>query len=347
MFAAFLGPAQTHHQLTVFPVLTEEDRDLPYLLMADAMATGVLTVQEVGHGHVPLLQATNKALDPILILDGEQLVGAKQNRMTNRSIILPPESVTRIPVSCMEHGRWHFVGYHFASAPQNAPSKVRRMARETEARSAERARDAETRGHRAPSSYMDLADAQGAVWSGIQEMSENLRSYSSTGALDSVYEDRRPEMERWLGAFPSMPDQVGILAFLGTNPLGLDALGAHAQYRYLHRRILMGYILDAMGARGSNRSSQRREKGTDSPVPTAVAQEFVERMKRARRTPSESVGSGEYSILDGPVLGGELVENEHLVHLSAFPNLNGNMQQEREDIPQSPIARPSHRRRRY
>ena len=128
MFEASLGVAQHHHHLTVFPILAETEGNLPYLLMADAMATGVLTIKEVGQGQVPLLEAKNRALDPILILDGEQLVGAKQNRMTNRSIILPPESVTKIPVSCMEHGRWHFVGDAFAAAPQHAPSKVRRKA---------------------------------------------------------------------------------------------------------------------------------------------------------------------------------------------------------------------------
>jgi len=113
MLEASLGPAQQHHHLTVFPILAEEGGELPYLLMAHAMATGVLTIQEVGDGQVPLLQAQNRALDPILILDGEQLVGAKQNRMTNRSIILPPESVTKIPVSCMENG--HLV--HLSAFP--------------------------------------------------------------------------------------------------------------------------------------------------------------------------------------------------------------------------------------
>ncbi len=241
MLEASLGPAQKHHHLTVFPILAEENGELPYLLMAHAMATGVLTIQEVGDGQVPLLEAQNRALDPILILDGEQLVGAKQNRMTNRSIILPPESVTKIPVSCMEHGRWHFEGDEFATAPQHAPSMVRRKVRETEARSAMRARDAEAHGRRAPSSYTDLASAQGEVWSEIREVSESLGSRSKTGALDSVYEDHRGEMERWLEAFPCLPLQVGLLAFLGPKPLGMDALGAPQHYQNLHRRILTGY----------------------------------------------------------------------------------------------------------
>lgn len=339
MLEASLGLAQNHHHLTVFPILAEEGGAFPYLLMADALATGVLTIQEVGDGQVPLLQARNRALDPILILDGEQLVGARQNRMTNRTIILPPESVTRIPVSCMEQGRWHFVGDHFAAAPQHAPSKVRRKARETEARSAQRSRAAEARGHRVTPSYTELAGAQGDVWSEIRGVSENLGNHSSTGALNSVFEDRRSEMDVWIRAFSLIPRQVGLLAFLGAKPLGMDALGGAGHYATLHRRILTGYILDAMDARSLD--------DADAPVQQSEAEKFIEDTRSANRTRSESVGSGEYRILDGSVLGGELVDDGQLVHLSAFPNLDGTRHEGEGITPPTPLARPSHRRRRF
>jgi len=349
MFEASLGSAQHKHHLTIFPILAEEERKLPYLLMADALATGVLTIQEVGDGQVPLLQAMNRALGPILLLDGEQLIGAKQNRMTNRSIILPPESVTKIPVSCMEHGRWHFVGDEFAAAPQHAPSKVRRKARETEARSARRDREAKARGGQPRSSFRDLAEAQGEVWHEIQAVSDNLGTRSVTGALDSVYEDRRPEMERWLQTFPCQPGQVGLLAFLRGRPVGMDALGATAQYGPLHDRLLRGYVLDAMDSLSPNGLLSRSKGTTDTPTQASKAEAFLEAMRNANRTPSESVGSGEYRILDGTVLGGELVDGGQLVHLSAFPNLHGNAQRDGEstDTASPPIARPSHRRRRF
>jgi hypothetical protein len=38
---------------------------------------------------VPELIATNRGDADVLVLDGEQLIGARQNRMTNRSILLP------------------------------------------------------------------------------------------------------------------------------------------------------------------------------------------------------------------------------------------------------------------
>ena len=74
-------------------------------------------------------------------------------------------------------------------------------------------------------------------------------------------------------------------------------------------------------------------------------------MKSADRVPSESVGSGEYRILRGNVVGGELVSQDRLVHLSAFPAED--RVGSRDDGHQAgqsgagPIARPSQRKRRF
>jgi hypothetical protein len=316
MLEASLGEPQHHRSLTVFPILAEVSRELSYILLADALATGVLTIGEKNGGQVPFLLTRNSGPDPVLILDGEQLIGARQNRMTNRSILLAPESTTEIPVSCMEQGRWHFVGDHFAPAPQNAPSKVRRRAREMEARASYAA---EARSPGARSSYRDLAGAQGEVWEEIRLMGDMLGGASPTGALDSLYHHRRRDTTQWLEAYPLLPHQMGLLAFTGDVPLGMDVVGDPVLFTGLHQRILTGYV------------------------------------REAERTPSDSVGMGEYRILRGNALGGELVHEDRLVHLSAFP-----AREERDSgrgprpagqggpgPPRGvPIARPSQRRRR-
>ena len=102
MLEASLGEPQHHESLTVFPILAEVSRELPYILLADALSSGVLTIGEKNGGQVPFLLARNTGPDPVLILDGEQLIGARQNRMTNRSILLAPKSTTEIPVSRAE-----------------------------------------------------------------------------------------------------------------------------------------------------------------------------------------------------------------------------------------------------
>ncbi len=343
MFQASLGRPQHHENLTIFPILAEQERELPYLLMAEALAVGVLTIGEKNGGQVPVLLATNAGKQAILVLDGEQLIGAKQNRMTNRSLLLPPKSITEIPVSCMEQGRWHFQSDHFAPAPQHAPSKVRRRARETEA---EASYAAERRGPGARSSHRDLAAAQGEVWDEIRSFGNKLGGSSDTGALNSIFESRHAQMKSWIRAFPLVESQVGLVAFQGNVPLATDAVGSPSLYAKVHARLLTGYVMDAMEGGDPGHTAHRAS------VPEAEA--VMEALGAAERIPSLSVGSGEYRILRGRVLGGELIDKGHMVHISAFPAdegriFGGDSAQSGSTGPAgpraTPIARPSRRRR--
>jgi len=89
------GTPHRHENLTIFPLLAKRQPDLPYLLLGDALDLGVLSIGELGSGSVPSLVATNKGDLDVLLLDGEQLIGAKQNRITNRTIILAAMTETK------------------------------------------------------------------------------------------------------------------------------------------------------------------------------------------------------------------------------------------------------------
>ncbi len=341
MLEASVGAPQRHRTLTVFPIIAEKDRRLPYLLLAEALAQGKVTIQEVGSGTVPTLAVVNAGQRPVLVLDGEQLIGAKQNRMTNRTLLLSPESRTEIPVSCMEQGRWHFVSDAFRSTPHHAPSKVRSRARGAEARARQRTGRV---------SHRDLASAQGEVWEEIRSYAGKLGGGSETGALDALYAGRAGELDRWMEAFPPVDRQVGILAFLGGRPLGLDALGSGTLYQPLHRRLLTGYILDALSEGGEDRP-EAAASGPDrpgaQPPREADALRFISAVAKAERTTSETPGLGEYRVLAGGVLGGELIHDSHLVHLSAFPLevTAGQDEDGPEHGPGGPIQGPRYRRR--
>ncbi len=321
MLEASLGVPQQHRHLTLFPIVAEKDRRLPYLLLQEALESGSVTIREVGEGSVPTLEALNESMRPVLILDGEELKGAKQNRITSRSLILEPGSKTLMPVSCVEQGRWRQVSDHFTGNDHHAPSKVRRHARRVES---SRVRETGRASHR------DLSAAQGAVWDEIRSYEGAAGRHSETGAMNDLYDGFQAQMERWMEAFPPVDRQVGLLAFSGDEVLGMDALGSGEIYLLLHRRLLTGYIMDALCDRGDGGSGPGEE----------AALAFVDRVRKARRVPSGSVGAGEYRVLRGEVLGGELVEGGHLVHLSAFP---GGEEGHRDD----PIPGPRMRRKRY
>ena len=103
-----VGSPARHRALSVYPLRRESKGETAaYLVLDDALATGQFRITEVSEsGSVPRLLAINDNSSPIFLLDGEELVGAKQNRVLNLSIMLAPKSTTEIPVSCVEAGRW-------------------------------------------------------------------------------------------------------------------------------------------------------------------------------------------------------------------------------------------------
>ena len=88
----------------------------------------LLTVTEVTEGGtVPELKVINRGEKPVLLLDGEELSGAKQNRVLNTTILLKEKSETVIPVSCTEHGRWSYRSSHFEESGHIMSAKLRRV----------------------------------------------------------------------------------------------------------------------------------------------------------------------------------------------------------------------------
>jgi hypothetical protein len=303
------GSPRRHENLTVFPLTSSPQPDLPYLLLGDALSSGVVSIGELGSGSVPSLVASNKGEVDVLIFDGEQLIGAKQNRITNRTIILEAITETVIPVSCMEQGRWHHVTDEFRSRPKprHAPSRVRRKAREVEAALA---------GSPMQASASVLHQAQGAVWHEIREVGASLGVSSDTGAMDEIYDRHTDSLDDWIAHFPIEDQQVGLLAFLGGRPLGMDVVGSGSLYARLHERFLGGYCMDALAARPG------RKKQNGGPSPAAAAR-FLSTVGSATRGKAPTVGAGTYQLLSGPAIGAELAavvdHTERLVHLSAFP----------------------------
>ncbi|NNK49234.1 MAG: hypothetical protein HKP01_10210, partial [Gemmatimonadetes bacterium] len=277
------GAAVRREDLTIFPLIAEPQPELPYLLLGDALDLGCVSIGEMGSGSVPSLVATNSGDLDVLILDGEQLIGAKQNRITNRTIILQAKTKTVIPVSCMEQGRWHHVSPEFRSRPKprHAPPRVRRQAREVEAAYA-------ATPSRASASVLHAA--QSDVWREIADVGVSMGVNSDTGAMDEIYDHHSESIDDWIASFPCREDQVGLLAFLGRRPLGLDVVGNQALHARLHERFLGGYVMDALARRRPTRSKASGARSTE--VSPASSLRFLSVVGSAQRGEAPTVGKG-------------------------------------------------------
>ena len=94
-----IGLPVTSDGLTMFPLLSARNGDPDYFTSDEALAKGLAKIAEISEsGSVPELKFVNKGERPVLLVDGEELVGAKQNRILNLTILVPDRAELKIPV---------------------------------------------------------------------------------------------------------------------------------------------------------------------------------------------------------------------------------------------------------
>jgi len=177
-----LSDPMNHGELTVFPLASDRSSPLSYLLLEDGLRKELVTIREVSEGgSVPELTVENRADKPVLIVDGEELVGAKQNRVANLTMLLAARKTTVIPVSCVEAGRWSYSKPDFGVTDrmQNVRGRAEKVA---SVRHSLRSRG---------SRHSD----QGQVWDSIAEEAERLDAPSSTQAMSAMFDRHREKLD--------------------------------------------------------------------------------------------------------------------------------------------------------
>ncbi len=73
----------------MYPLRSPLEGTVDYMLLRDALVAGLVTIREVSErGSVPDLLVDNRAGRPVLIVDGKEFVGAKQNRVANLTLLI-------------------------------------------------------------------------------------------------------------------------------------------------------------------------------------------------------------------------------------------------------------------
>src|SRR5881227_2592823 len=92
--------------LAVFPLIADRSPSVRYVSFAEAVQRGA-TVKELGTGASVNDLVMHNPLDlPVLLYEGEEVLGAQQNRTFDASVLVPSGAALTVPVSCVEHGRW-------------------------------------------------------------------------------------------------------------------------------------------------------------------------------------------------------------------------------------------------
>jgi hypothetical protein len=291
-----LGASQIFKNMAVFPLLGPFDGGPDYLTLKEALERALLTVTEVSAGgSVPELKVANTADLAVLLLDGEELAGAKQNRVLNTSILLKEKTEVVIPVSCTERGRWSYVSNAFRDSDTVMSPKLRGEKAKTVAVSL--------------SATGEFRADQGKVWDGIKEMEHKTQVTSRTGAMKAVYEAKTRDLDEYLKAFSRVPEQKGVLVYLNGEPVGFDFLSKDKAFETLFPKLIKSYAMEAI----------LEQKPEAAPLGSLSPADFLGEAAGCEEKKYPSVGLGsDYRYEGNSIVGSALTVDGHVIHMAFF-----------------------------
>jgi hypothetical protein len=284
-----LGDAVEHRGIVIAPLFPRTDPRAEYLTLEQAVPLGFHVTELDAAGSVPELLATNPLDKNVLLYDGEELLGAKQNRILNVTVLVAAASETRIPVSCVEEGRWSTRSAHFAPSAQTAYPELRRR-----------------KAVQLSAAPLERGLAQHAVWQEVASKADRLGVQSPTRAQADIYTRHEDGLGALRTSFPLAAGQSGALFALG-DLLCLDFVSRPDAFAQLYPKLLHGYLLDAI----------ERLDGKATHEETLAA--FLETTFAAPRSRRASPGLGEdVRVAADRLVGSGLELDGELIQLCVF-----------------------------
>jgi hypothetical protein len=232
----------------------------------------------------------------VLILDGEELVGAKQNRVVNTTILVAANSALVIPVSCVEQGRWAYTNPRFESRERIMSANIR----------ANKAAQV----HENLKASLGYRSNQGEIWSEIHEKASRMDALSPSMAMSRIYELNTATLEEYTRNFRTIEGQVGAVFLIDGKVVGMDSFGKPETLAKVFKKLLESYALDAI----DSYDPQKEPKALKSQVT-----DLLKSTQTAQVESRPSVGLGTDLRLESRKLTGfALALEDQILHLAVF-----------------------------
>lgn len=292
-----LGEEVTIDELSIFPVLRKGIlRVSPLMDLDEAVDSGLFTVTEISEGgSVPELKVVNESDWRVIVFDGEELVGAKQNRVINITVIVRPNSTLIIPVSCVEQGRWSWHSRKFAASKAFMSPRMRGQKFSQVSASLERG--------------AGFGSDQGAIWEEISSKAGRLGVDSRTRAMKDIFDRFHTSDSKLKKMVNHQEDQVGYLAFIRGGFAGGDIFSCKRLSERKFYKLMRSYHLDTLD-----------ESLEFSKIPVSKLFADLE-ASEVKKIKSPGAGS-ELRFLGSDIQGSAIVIDEEVAHLTILPKVS-------------------------
>ena len=275
---------QVYENITVFPLKSDRSY-IDIISLKKGLELGLVKVKECEQSQVNTLIVENNAVTPLILIDGEEVVGGDQNRIVNSTILIDANSKMKVSVSCSEKNRWAYKS-EFKQSEYIANYNTRR-AKEFASRSSEK--------------------FQNVIWSSIDTL-EEVNSFSSpTSAMEESYDHMKLKLNDIINNFNVVDNQNGILIMVDGEIKGFELLFNSEIYKDFHSKIQKSYLIDC------------DIKQTVSTVDNSVVEDIIQKALNSTFDKKDSKGLEDAYVFDNyDGLGTLYIFKNQIIHWSFF-----------------------------
>lgn len=290
---------QTAKTLSIVQFQTEQVDSFDYVSLDYAIDNNLIEIKEISQsGSVNTIFVLNKSEKYVFMMDSDVLIGAKQNRVLNTSILLEPNSKTEIPVSCVEAGRWRYRSSRFRHSDFTIAPKIRYEKAKDVKKSLEKKRGF-------------MAD-QHKVWDGVLDSSMKMNVYSDTSDYSEIFEKRKIYFDDFLKSFRLNSESNGVAIFMRKKLLSIDVFNRRDIYSKYFTKIIKGAAIEAY-------ELEERDESLSPSEANYKVVDFFDKYDSIEKDTHKSIGVGiEKRFENKYITGFELEYQGNLIHLAAI-----------------------------
>ena len=276
---------QSHENIAIIPLKTNRNYNLDILTLKKGLELNLVAVNECEKSTVNTLIVVNKAVTPLLLIDGEEVVGGDQNRLVNSTILIAPRKASEIPVSCTERGRWAYKS-EFKQSDYLAAFNTRRV--------------------KSHAMHEDRSP-QHDIWTSIDELEMRHDFSSPTSSMNENYENKKVNLNEILHSFEIVDGQNGVLIMINGEIKGFELFLNPEIYKEFHEKVLKSYLIDA------------EVKTTTFTINIDAAKQVIDDAMNSSFEPKQSKGlENAYGFENSQGIGDIYIYENEIIHWSYF-----------------------------
>lgn len=316
-----LEHTRSYPGIQITPVISKKARSSKeHRLLWEGVESQSVKIQEKSSSSVPEVELINTTEETFIGYKGSIIRGGGQNRQLLHSFVVPKKASIKIPVQCIQHGRWNpNQQKNFSSKSGDVTSSSLRFSKKSQMETWNNI--TETATHSGTTSFTeDYTVMHDFMFGNQQESQTAVSSMTVSGVhFEKKREESREKAQQILKETEPIEGQVGVYIHL-VSPEDwkkgnikrkefMEVFASPSLYQKVHKDVLTSFVADAA-------ILPKEEKFEIPPVEKDQFQKFLEKIQNSAWKEKEKIGvEKRQEIASSEIFGESISDGEEIVHL--------------------------------